>query len=150
VEDPRISIANLLYLYAERIDRGDFEGVADLFADAEITADGTDVTTRGRDAVLAMYRSTTRLHGNSTPRTQHVVTNPVIEVDEGAGRARSRSQFTVLQSVPGELALQPVIAGRYHDTFIREGIRWRFASRHMIVDLVGDLSQHLLFDLPEA
>ncbi len=145
--DPRLAIANLLYTYAERIDRGDFEGVAELFADAEITAEGSDAVTRGKEAVAAQYRQTTRRYPDGTPRTQHLVTNPIIEVDEQSGSARARSQFTVLQAVDGELALQPVIAGRYHDTFVLEDDAWRFSHRHMIVDLVGDLSRHLLFEL---
>ena len=46
-------------------------------------------------------------------------------------------------------ALQPIVAGRYRDRFERTGRRWRFAGRHMVVDLVGDLGHHLLFDLEE-
>jgi len=43
------------------------------------------------------------------------------------------------------LPLQPIVAGRYHDEF-RRAVHWSFARRHMIVDLVGDLAQHLLFE----
>jgi hypothetical protein len=53
----------------------------------------------------------------------------------------------VLQAVPGELALQPIIAGRYHDEFERHADAWRFSKRHMIPDLVGELGHHLLFEL---
>jgi 3-phenylpropionate/cinnamic acid dioxygenase small subunit len=148
MEDARGAIANLLFTYAERIDLGDYEGLADLFAHAEITADGRDTPTRGRDEVLAMYTASTRKYDNGTPRTKHVTTNLIVEVDEGGETATCRSYFTVMQAVPGTLALQPVIAGRYHDRFERVDGTWRFTRRHMIVDLVGDLSQHLLFAYP--
>ena len=145
----RDEIAALVYAYAERIDGGDYAGVADLLADAEITAEGTDRRWRGRDEVLRLYESGTRRHADGTPRTKHVTTNLVVELDEAAGTATARSYYTVLQAVPGELTLQPIVAGRYRDRFARTDGRWRFAGRHMVVDLVGDLGHHLLFDLEE-
>lgn len=151
--DPYRAITNLVYSYADCIDRGDFEGVADVLAHARVTSEGSEVAWEGRQAVLDLYVTGTRRYpDNGTPHTKHVTTNLVIEVDEAAGEGTCRSYFTVLQSVPGSLPLQPIIAGRYHDRFeVVEGV-WRFAQRHMIVDLVGDLSQHLLmdFDLPSS
>jgi hypothetical protein len=146
-DQARDVIAALVYAYAERIDGGDFEGVADLLADAEVTAEGTDRRWRGRDEVLRLYESGTRRHADGTPRTKHVTTNLVVDVDEVAGTATARSYYTVLQAVPGELALQPIVAGRYRDRFERVRGSWRFSGRHLVVDLVGDLGHHLLFDL---
>jgi ketosteroid isomerase-like protein len=145
--ESRDEIAALVFAYAERIDGGDFAGVADLLADAEITAEGTDRRWRGRDEVRRLYESGTRRHADGTPRTKHVTTNLVVDVDEAAGRATARSYYTVLQAVPGELALQPIVAGRYRDRFERADGQWRFSGRHMVVDLVGELGHHLLFDL---
>ncbi len=142
--DAQTAIAHLVYAYAERIDAGDFEGVAELFAAGTITAEGTDAVRAGRADVHEMYRRSTRIHEDTgTPKTKHVTTNLVIEVDEEAATARARSYFTVLQATP-ELALQPVIAGRYHDRFERPEGTWRFAERHIICDLFGDLGHHLL------
>jgi hypothetical protein len=45
------------------------------------------------------------------------------------------------------LPLQPIVTGRYHDRFERVAGEWRFAQRHMIVDHVGDVREHLTFDL---
>jgi len=143
----RDEITDLLFIYAERIDAGDFEGVAELFADAEISFSGFDQVRRGRDQVRSMYETSTRRYEDGTPRTKHVMSNVIVEVDEPAGTATARSYFTVLQAVPGLLALQPVIAGRYHDAFERAAGTWRFATRRMTVDLVGDLGAHMLFDL---
>jgi 3-phenylpropionate/cinnamic acid dioxygenase small subunit len=146
------AIAHLIFAYAERIDAGDYEGLADLFAAGRITAEGSDVVRAGRDDVLEMYRRSTRIYEDTgTPKTKHVTTNVVVEVDEAVGAAQARSYFTVLQAT-ADLPLQPVIAGRYHDRFEREDDRegereeetWRFAERHIICDLFGDLSHHLL------
>lgn len=147
--DDRATITSLVFTYAERIDAGDFEGVADLLRDSAVSAEGSDVAYRGYDAILGMYTAATRRYEDGTPRTKHVTTNLTIDLDEAAGRATASSYFTVLQAVPGQLALQPVIAGRYRDGFERVAEGWRFVSRHMIVDLVGDLSHHLLYELPE-
>lgn len=145
--DGERAIARLVYAYAERIDLGHFEGVAELLAHAQVSTEGSDVIRDGYDAVLEMYRRSTRRYEDGTPRTKHVTTNLVVDVDEAAGTGSARSYFTVLQAVPGALALQPVVAGRYRDRFERADGAWRFCARHIVVDLVGDLSRHLLFDL---
>jgi len=139
-------IENLLYTYAERIDLGDFEGVADLFAHAVITSPGAERGPGGREAALETYRRSTRLYADGTPKTKHVTTNAIIEVDEEAGTATSRSYFTVFQRLD-DFPLQPIIAGRYHDRFERVDGGWRFAERMMLPEMLGDLSRHLLFEL---
>lgn len=139
------AIENLLYRYAEHIDNGDLEGVAGLFSKGRITAAVMPEPAVGEAAVLSMYRGSTRLYpDDGTPHTQHVVSNPIIELEPGATTARCRSRFTVLQAVAG-LPLQVIIAGRYHDRFQKIDGHWYFAEREMITGLLGDLSQHLLF-----
>jgi 3-phenylpropionate/cinnamic acid dioxygenase small subunit len=150
--DSAREIENLLYSYAERIDGGDLEGLADLFAHGRIlpSPSGSRTTAiEGRDGVLAMYRAVTRLYPDGTPRTRHLTTNAIIEADDPSGTATARSCYTVLQQTDA-LPLQPIICGRYHDTFQRIEGRWWFATRTMLVDLVGDLSQHLLRTLHGA
>jgi ketosteroid isomerase-like protein len=147
--DSAREIENLLYTYAERIDAGDLAGVADLFAHGRILpspAGSRAIAFEGREAVLGMYRAATRLHEDGTPRTRHVTTNALIEVDEEGGTAQARSYYTVLQQTEA-LPLQPIICGHYHDTFRRIEGRWWFDTRTMFVDLVGDLSHHLLYEL---
>ena len=147
--DARLDIAHLIYTYAERIDAGDYDGIADLFADAEITAEGSPDVQRGRAAVLAMYEGSTRRYEDGTPKTKHVMTNVMVDVADDGGSASSRSYFTVLQAVPGELALQPVIAGRYRHTYTNTEGHWEVATMHITIDLVGDLGHHMLFDLTQ-
>jgi 3-phenylpropionate/cinnamic acid dioxygenase small subunit len=140
VSEAHEEIRNLLGRYCELMDAGDFEGVADLLAHATLRDDhGTEVAS-GRDGVLGLYGATI-LHGGS-PRTRHLTTNTILEVDESAGAAIARSAFVVLQATDA-LALQPIIAGRYRDRFEHVDGAWRFAERAFAVDLVGDLSQHL-------
>ena len=136
-------IRNLLGSYCERIDAGDFAGVGDLFADGALTADNGHELARGAPGVAAFYAQGTLLH-DGLPRTKHLVTNTVLDIDEAHGRAQARSSYLVLQQV-GSGPLQPIIAGHYHDTFERADGRWRFSERRFFVDLVGDLSQHLAY-----
>ena len=89
-----------------------------------------------------MFRDTLIVYDDGTPRTRHLVTNVVIEVDYQAGTAGARSYFTALQALPG-LALQPIASGRYRDRFGRRDGQWRFLERRVSVDLVGDVSHHL-------
>ena len=138
-------IENLIYSYAERIDGGDLAGVAELFRDGEIRAPAQSSVTRGYDEVLAMYQASTRLYDNGTPLTRHLTHNLIIELAEDGNSATTRSSYTVLQATP-ELALQPIIIGRYHDSFKQQDGSWYFSVREMYVDLLGDLSAHLLFD----
>jgi len=147
--DAARAIENLLYLYAERIDAGDLEGVADLFTHGRIHASpgASPVRTfEGRDAVLTLYRASTRLYEDGTPRTKHVTTNAFIEIEPSGTRASARSGFTVFQQV-GDTPLQPILCGRYADTFHSIDGHWRFDTRLMQIDLVGDLSRHLLYAL---
>ena len=100
----------------------------------------------GRDAVLALYRASTRIYEDGSPHTRHLTSNAVIEVHDDGLAAAARSCFTVFQQVD-DFPLQPIISGRYHDTFQRLDGRWWFDTRIMLVDLIGDLSRHLLYEL---
>jgi 3-phenylpropionate/cinnamic acid dioxygenase small subunit len=133
-------IEALVYLYAERMDEGDFSGVAALFADAEYRAAGGPAL-RGAAALQTTLESMVRRY-DGKPSTKHVTTNLVVEIDAAGTRATARSYFTVLQALPN-FPLQVVVAGRYHDRFALRDGRWGFAEREVWMDLVGDLSRHL-------
>jgi len=135
----REAIAALVHAYAERLDTGDLDGVAALFADATYGRAGGPL--RRGTAEVRSALAVVKLH-DGVPRTKHVITNLVIDVDEAAGAATARSYFTVLQAAPS-LPLQPILAGRYHDRFARAGDGWRFRERVIHVDLVGELREHL-------
>ena len=137
-------ITNLLYRYAELIDAGDLAGAAGLFAHARIRRHGPDgPETVDARALLAQWESVIVIYEDGTPRTKHVITNPIVDVDEAGGRATCRSYYTVMQKVEG-FPLQPIICGRYHDTFERADGRWRFVFRdYSLTDLIGDLRRHV-------
>lgn len=136
------AILNLLYLYAERVDAGDFDGVSQLFGDAPVFMAGPDQPAVPGKHVGAVMRRFVKTY-DGIPCTKHLVTNTIIESDSSTS-ARTRSQFTVLQSVPDELPLQIVASGRYHDQFVENDAgEWIFAQRIMLVDAQGDVSAHL-------
>ncbi len=140
------AIMSLLYRYAEYMDAADFDAVAELFGDAVLTNEGVDGEVRGGEAIGRLYRRTNRVHDDGTLRTRHVTTNVIVDIDEAAGTASARSAFVVLQQT-SSLPLQPIVTGRYRDRFTCGADGWQFAQRHIIVDHVGDVREHLAFDL---
>ena len=144
--EARNAIEHIVYGYAERVDLGDFAGVAQLFAHAKYKAGGPDDPgVDGADPVQQILETMVRRYDDGTPRTKHVTTNLVIDADEDAGTATARSYYTVLQQLDG-FPLQPIIAGRYHDAFERVDDEWRLTERVIFCDLIGDLSRHLTID----
>ncbi|HVX70620.1 MAG TPA: nuclear transport factor 2 family protein [Mycobacteriales bacterium] len=139
-------IRNLLGRYCERMDAGDFAGLAALFADGRLADDAGNVFASGTEQMQAMWESQTKMYDGS-PRTRHITANPVIDVDETAGTATSSSSYVVFQGM-ADFAFQPIVSGRYADRFARDSDgRWRFIERRYAVDQVGDLSHHLKFDV---
>ena len=116
------AITKLIYTYAERIDDGDFAGIGELFAHATLTFEGFGDAVTGHDAIERLFTRSTRRYEDGTPRTKHVMTNVMVDVADDGSTASSSWYFTVLQAVPGALALQPVIAGRCRHT-LRAGGR---------------------------
>jgi ketosteroid isomerase-like protein len=137
--DATIQIRALLHAYAARLDDGDLDGVAALFADATFRSPaGTHLS--GTAEVRRMYDAVHLYDGR--PLTRHLISGAVIDVADDAATARSTCQFVVVQATGGS-PFQPVLAGRYVDEFDRgpDG-RWRFRDRLVISDLTGDLSRH--------
>ena len=147
MSDDRGAIEGLLADYADLIDDGDFDGVGALFASGRVCDATGSVIAEGADQVRALYETTTRRYPEGTPRSHHLVSNLAITIDGNEAVARSR--FTVFQAVDGG-DLRPIISGRYADTFTRTDSGWCFAERRMDPRLTGDLSAHLLIDLPDG
>ena len=140
------AITRLMFRYAEYIDAADFDAIALLFADAIMTNEGVECEIKGGEAIKQLYVSTNRVHADGTLRTRHLTSNVDVDIDEVAGAATARSSFVVFQQT-ATLALQPIVTGRYRDRFARFDRGWHFAQRHIIVDHVGDVREHLAFDL---
>lgn len=145
-EPGHLAIPRLMFRYAELIDSGDFAGVGELFSDGVIEVTETGGIYTGRDEVRSMYEDWVRIYpDNGTPHTKHTTTNLQLEVDDERGTASCRSYVMVLQSTD-DLPLQPILSGRYFDSFDRVDGTWRFLRRRMTNEYLGNLSQHLKQD----
>jgi 3-phenylpropionate/cinnamic acid dioxygenase small subunit len=136
----KLEITELLYRYAELIDAGDFDGVGQLLAR------GNFMGVSGADNIAKLFATTTRRypeHGN-TPRTRHLVLNPIVELT-GDHAATTRSTFCVLQDTE-TVPIQPIVVGRYYDTFGRDDAGWYFTERTVEIQMTGDISAHLMVD----
>jgi hypothetical protein len=138
-----IAIVNLYARYAQLIDAGDMQGLGQIFEHADFSSASLDVHHRGAPAVTEHFSNRVKLYSDGTPRTKHVTTNHLIEIDEGGETATGGAYFTVLQELPGTKHVSIICAGRYEDAFARIDGRWHFVKRHIIRDLDGDLSEHL-------
>jgi 3-phenylpropionate/cinnamic acid dioxygenase small subunit len=140
----KLAITELLYRYAELVDAGDFDGIGRLLARASF-AGTRSPSTSGAEAIARLFGGTTRRypeHGN-TPRTRHLVLNPIVDVD--GSTATARSTFCVVQNTE-TVPLQPIVVGRYFDTFTCDDDGWYFTSRQVDVEMIGDISAHLMVD----
>ncbi len=66
-------------------------------------------------------------------------------VDVNGDTATARSTFCVVQRTE-KVPLQPIVVGRYRDTFARDKGGWHFAERLVDIEMIGDVSAHLLVD----
>ena len=143
--EDRSQILELIYRYAERIDAGDFEGLGALLARAEFGGART-ARISGAEQIAGLFAMTTKRFADGTPRTRHLVLNPIVEIDaEHPDTATARSTFCVVQAT-GNLPLQPIVVGRYSDEFARDGQGWYFTGRIIDVEMTGDVSDHMLID----
>jgi 3-phenylpropionate/cinnamic acid dioxygenase small subunit len=141
------AITTLLYRYAECVDAADFQGIGDLFDDGCITNEGYEGAIEGAAAVRRLYERTNRVHDDGTLRTRHLTTNVIVDVAADGRTAHVRSAFVVFQAT-SSVPLQPIVAGRYHDDFERGGNgAWRFARRHILLEQIGDVRDHLQIEL---
>ena len=143
------AILNLLHTYAQRIDSGDLDGTAALFRDARVKTRGVPGGMTDADGVRQIWEQFVAIYPDGTPRTKHVITNPIVEFDDSGTRATCHSYYTVIQQTD-DFPLQVVCAGRYHDEFEKVDGTWRFSFRdYSMLDLVGDFRAHAKVALPE-
>ena len=100
----------------------------------------------GSGNIAGLFAMTTRRFDCGTPRTRHLVLNPIVEIDGDS--ATARSTFCVVQATE-RVPLQPIAVGRYYDRFARDGGGWHFTARIADLEMVGDVSDHLLIDPAE-
>ena len=135
-------ITDLIYRYAELIDAGDFDGLGRLLGKASFGGPKTPKVS-GSQNIAGLFAMTTKRFPDGTPKTRHLVLNPIVEIDGDI--ATARSTFCVVQSTD-RISLQPIVVGRYSDRFARDSQGWHFTERIADVEMTGDVSDHLLID----
>lgn len=144
-----VEITNLVYRYAEHIDNGDLASAASLFRNARVLVhkDSEPLTS---EELLALWESKIIIYPDGTPKTKHLITNPIVHVDREKGTATCRSYYTVTQATDS-FPLQVIASGRYHDEFVSIDGKWHFAFRdYSLHDAVGDMSHHVRRHAPAA
>lgn len=140
----KLDIIELLYRYAEFIDAGDFDSVGALLSKASFGGTGPQGVS-GAENIAKLFANTTRRypdHGN-TPRTRHLVLNPIIDLADNT--ATARSTFCVVQDTES-VPIQPIVVGRYFDAFGRDADGWHFTERKVEIQMLGNVSDHLMVD----
>ncbi len=151
IAQARFAIEGIIFRYAEALDGGDLETLAELFA-AGAVKPAVGKPAKGAQEVLDLYAKVVKFYdaeenpvpyqrGQCTPRTRHLTTNLIFEFDNAVTEAEVRSYFTVQQNLGGRNEL--IAGGRYVDQFRRTISGWHLAERQILLDSPGDLSRHL-------
>lgn len=133
-------ITRLIATYCHLLDSGKFDAVARLLQHATFDVSGS--TVEGQAAIAQYLDAGIQRHDDGTPRTWHVVSNILIDVDLEQDSATSTSYFTVHQELSG-LPLQAICTGHYRDSFARHEGGWRFVRRAVSAHLIGNLAFHV-------
>jgi ketosteroid isomerase-like protein len=144
MSDDHWEISNLIAEYAELLNLGRIDEVGALFRYGRVTSEGSSTVREGSDAVSAMYRQTVHFP-DRMPDTLLFTSNLQIHVD--GDTAFGKAYYVAVHQT--DSGVVPVVAGRYQDEYRRIDGKWWFHHRHMIPDLIGDLSTHLVRPLDE-
>jgi 3-phenylpropionate/cinnamic acid dioxygenase small subunit len=130
------AITRMIYRYCELFDSADFDAYAEQFEHGSLNGrtPGAAEVRQWIDDHIILY--------DGSPRTKHLTTNLVVDVDEAADTATARSYVTMLQAVPGH-RLEIAGCAEYHDRFQRVDGTWRWAARDVVNSLGGDSSRHV-------
>jgi hypothetical protein len=118
------AIREVLAEYCFRLDGGDYDGMAALFA-ADGTWDTAFGKATGRPAIAQLARDIRTRAGDNRPRAIHLVTNIVIALS--GERATVRSNWTVVQNSPDGPRINS--GGAYADEMVNDSGAWRFRYR---------------------
>ena len=123
----RLAIQRLIALYAQLLDGGRLDDWGQLFTEeARFRVYGR--TYESRETIVA------EIGGMQPPPdrpAKHVCLVPVIDLI-GDDRALAWTDFSAAGTTEsGEIRVATI--GRYHDELVRDGKRWRFASRTIVM-----------------
>lgn len=142
------AITELLYRYCMLMDAGDFDGASAMFSKARVRMPAMqDVPGQ---VLRDIWHKLIVIYPCGTPRTQHMVFNPIVTVDADRTTASCQSRYLVVQQTD-DFPLQMIAAGQYEDRFARDDGGWHFTFRdYSHLKLPGDLSHHLRSGTPHA
>ena len=141
-----LEITHLIYTYALYIDQGKLGKAAELFTHATIKIPGP-IEPADHKAFLQLLQKVVIIYPDGTPKTRHLINNPMIEINEELGRATATSTFTVLQQTD-DMPLQIIATGYYNDRFERHDGSWRFSHRESTLPhIYGNIHQHINFSV---
>lgn len=135
----RTQIQYTLAVYCNSVDSGDVEGVVSVFMPDGRLELSSGTKAAGRDAIRAFYTPvigparTDRAPDGSLPLLRHNLTTSRVEFVD-ADTAQGWTYFMSLTKHGLDHA------GRYIDTFRRQGERWLIADRRIVVEWYGSPS----------
>jgi ketosteroid isomerase-like protein len=130
------AVQTTLYAYGAALDYGDrqqflgcFTPDADYLVTMRIGGAGSGMQFHGHDQLGAYFEGHT--HAPAAWH-KHITTNPSITID---GDTATASSYFIRVDAEGAAGPATVIAsGRYQDTLVRDGARWRIRSRRCEVE----------------
>lgn len=137
--DDFIAIERLILEFAYRFDTGDIDGATAVIGRGSLRyLAGQDVIAEAHNPEeIRRLVGSAQLFDDGTPRTQHVITNIRIDVNESRTAAASSSYVMVMQAAD-DRSLQMIAAGNYHDRFEKSADGWHFSERvARLQDAVG-------------
>ncbi len=131
VED-HLAIQQLLHKYCHVVDRGTADEVAALFhRDAVLLPRyESDERYEGREAVRGWYQHYMENFRSKVRYLRHKIESPVIEI---TGNEATSVCYLDADSITASVNEANVAFGRYDDKFIKDGGRWWFKERTIIL-----------------
>jgi hypothetical protein len=131
VED-HLAIVQLLHKYCHVVDRGSAEDIAALFHENAVLLPRSESDERyeGRNAVRGWYQHYMKNFRSKVRYLRHKIESPVIEI---IGTEATSVCYLDADSITVSSNVANVACGRYEDKFIKDGGRWWFKERAIIV-----------------
>ena len=132
-----IAISHNYGIYARALDEKRFEFLEQVFAPTatlhyEVAGHVFDCS--GAEAASAFSRFLDLCYW-----TNHIIANPMVEVQGKSAHASARVIATHLQRLPEGTMTRWEVRGSYHDTFALTPTGWRIVRRHCVcMDSVGE------------
>ncbi len=130
--DDIVAIQQLLHKYCHVVDRGTVDEIAELFHPAGVLlpAYESDKRYEGREAVRGWYAKYDHTLRKGTKFLRHKIESPVIDV---SGDSATSVCYLDADAITRSTNEPMVVLGRYDDTLIKEGGRWYFKERRIVV-----------------